>query len=540
MTWSWAAFMPHPPIIVPEVGKGREQDAGETLRGTREICEQISALNKENPPQVILVLSPHAPFIPGNLFVNTAEQARGSLARFGAPSVRMTLNTSKEALETFAAVVKTAGITATFGEQPDITQDHGTLVPLHFLAESFEGGKLPPVLIIGPSGISPHNAVKLGKALAALNGPRPWAMLASGDLSHRLKPGAPSGYNPDGAVFDQAVVDSLKEGKAQMLVDLSPAVCQNAGECGLRPALVLLSMCNEPLRVFSYEGPFGVGYCNALWSPGSGEKAREANQAADADKQRGNPAPAAKNTPTPKAQPPGQQGNIVIKMVPASGSAKAATQGGQRTFTGTFSVPTAARAPSQANKPRRPSAPPEQGQGHPYAKLARQTVAARLKGEALPDAAALDALSDDRSIWDVHQGCFVSIKNLDGSLRGCIGTFMPTQADLSAEIKANAVAAATRDPRFKPMREEELDRVRISVDVLSAPELVREGMELDPRKWGVIVTKQGRRGLLLPDLDGVDTVEQQLSIAARKGGISNLDGAEIYRFSVSRHYEGSS
>jgi AMMECR1 domain-containing protein len=112
---------------------------------------------------------------------------------------------------------------------------------------------------------------------------------------------------------------------------------------------------------------------------------------------------------------------------------------------------------------------------------------------------------------------------------------MPTQKNLGAEIMTNAVSAAVRDPRFPPLRPGELDTVNISVDVLSEPELVRPGMALDAKKYGVIVAKEGRRGLLLPDLEGVNSVEQQLAIAAQKAGIGSLDGAEVYRFTVSRY-----
>ena len=174
---------------------------------------------------------------------------------------------------------------------------------------------------------------------------------------------------------------------------------------------------------------------------------------------------------------------------------------------------------------------------HPYPALARRIIEAHLKGNPMPGSEDLQALSADSALWTSRQACFVSIKNKDGSLRGCIGTFMPTQKNLGAEITANAVSAAIHDPRFPPMRPEELDAVSISVDVLSEPELVRPGMALDAKVYGVIVVKEGQRGLLLPDLEGVASVEQQLAIAAQKAGIRNLDGAEIYRFTVSRYKE---
>lgn len=167
---------------------------------------------------------------------------------------------------------------------------------------------------------------------------------------------------------------------------------------------------------------------------------------------------------------------------------------------------------------------------HPYPALARRAVAACLVGIPLPT-------DGDEALWGTRQACFVSIKTTRGALRGCIGTILPTQPSLDREIVANAVSAATRDPRFPPMRREELDGVRFSVDVLGAPERVSDLHTLDPARWGVIVSKGMSRGVLLPDLEGVDTVEQQLDIAMRKAGIASPDGMTVERFAVQRYPE---
>lgn len=131
-------------------------------------------------------------------------------------------------------------------------------------------------------------------------------------------------------------------------------------------------------------------------------------------------------------------------------------------------------------------------------------------------------------------GCFVSI-HANGSLRGCIGTILPTKESIPAEIIRNAVSASTEDPRFDAVRGEELDSLEISVDILSEPEPVDSHDELDPKRYGVIVTSGIRRGLLLPDLDGVETVFEQLAIARRKGGIAPDEHCDIQRFTVIRY-----
>jgi len=135
-------------------------------------------------------------------------------------------------------------------------------------------------------------------------------------------------------------------------------------------------------------------------------------------------------------------------------------------------------------------------------------------------------------------GVFVSLHKR-GELRGCIGTYLPTQKNIGEEIIKNAISAATQDPRFPPVREEELKEIEISVDILSEPELINSLDDLDPRKYGVIVSKGWQKGLLLPDLEGVDTVETQLRIAQQKAGLYGLpfDQLKIYRFTVTRYKE---
>lgn len=162
-------------------------------------------------------------------------------------------------------------------------------------------------------------------------------------------------------------------------------------------------------------------------------------------------------------------------------------------------------------------------------KLARASLAHYLAtGEYLAVPDELPAGLDGRA------GVFVSLKK-DGELRGCIGTFGPTQPTVAAEIIHNAVSAGVQDPRFWPVEAHELDGLCISVDILSPPEKIAGPEELDPVKYGVIVRSGRRSGLLLPDLEGVDTVAGQLDIARQKAGIAPGENTELYRFSVTRY-----
>lgn len=144
----------------------------------------------------------------------------------------------------------------------------------------------------------------------------------------------------------------------------------------------------------------------------------------------------------------------------------------------------------------------------------------------------------DASLLGQRAACFVSIKTDEGDLRGCIGTVEPVKSTLAEELINNAISAATRDPRFLPITISELPHLRYSVDVLSPPEST--GFEeLDPKTYGLIVEddRGRRRGLLLPDLEGVESAEQQLQITMRKAGIPSGADVKLYRFQVRRYGE---
>jgi MEMO1 family protein len=139
-------------------------------------------------------------------------------------------------------------------------------------------------------------------------------------------------------------------------------------------------------------------------------------------------------------------------------------------------------------------------------------------------------------VFQEKAGAFVSLKKA-GVLRGCIGTVEAVRKDLAAEIAANAVSAAIRDPRFPAVSAEELSAIDISVDVLSPMEAVAGMDELNPKDYGVLVRSGNRSGLLLPDLEGVDSAEEQVAIARRKAGINPTEPADLYRFTVTRYKE---
>ncbi|MBA7549663.1 hypothetical protein ES705_42154 [subsurface metagenome] len=168
-----------------------------------------------------------------------------------------------------------------------------------------------------------------------------------------------------------------------------------------------------------------------------------------------------------------------------------------------------------------------------YVKLARETIENYIKqGKIITPPLGLP---EEKEMINQKAGVFVSLKK-NGNLRGCIGTFMPVQENIAQEIIKNAISAAVDDPRFSPVTASELSDLTISVDVLSPPEEISDIPELDPKKYGVIVSSGYKKGLLLPDLEGVDTAEEQVDIARRKAGIYPDEKVKLYRFEVKRYH----
>jgi AmmeMemoRadiSam system protein A len=165
---------------------------------------------------------------------------------------------------------------------------------------------------------------------------------------------------------------------------------------------------------------------------------------------------------------------------------------------------------------------------HPIVKLAREAVEGYIRQGKVLRPAELTAEMKQRA------GIFVSIKK-HGQLRGCIGTFAPTTANIAEEIVANAISSATQDPRFTPVIASELADLEYSVDVLTEPEPVAGVAQLDSKEYGVIVECGFRRGLLLPDLEGVNSVDEQIEICRAKAGIAASEPIKLYRFQVRRY-----
>ena len=432
--------------MVPEVG-------GQAITAVQNSIQAMAEMTKrivDSGAQTVVLISPHAPLDATAFVAYHAPKLYGDFANFRAPATSVEFQIDEALLDAITATAAEKDFEVVRLEHYSL--DHGSAVPLYLLDRNGWRGR---VVALGYSFLSNDDHLRFGgcikKAVDKVG--RPTAFVASGDLSHRLKPEAPAGYNPEAYRFDDEVVDAIREQQTNRIVDIDPSLRRTAGECGYRSMLVVLGATQElesASEVLSYEAPFGVGY-------------------------------------------------LVAQLTRANQSGVVASD--------------------------------ETDTGMKLPALARQAIETFVRTGKI-----ISPPDTTNELLSAHASCFVSLKTRHGDLRGCIGTIEPIKPTLAEELIANAINAATRDPRFDPVSTEELDDLRYSVDVLAAPEPA-EFEDLDPKIYGVIVEDEsGRlRGLLLPDIPGVDTVQQQVDIAARKAGIAPGEKLKLSRFRVDRY-----
>ena len=455
-----AYVLPHPPLILPEVGRGEEKKIQLTVNAYERAMKEAA----EQKPDTVIIASPHTVMYADYFHIAPGEEAEGSFARFGAEEITVAARYDTVLAKEIEMEAGEIGIEAGPVGGRNAALDHAVMIPLHFLHAHTRDFR---VVRLGISGLSPLDHYNFGKCVvrAVDTLGRRAVFIASGDLSHKLTPEGPYGFAPEGPRFDKACMKHLEEGDFLKLLRMDRALYEPAAECGLRTFWMMAgALDGQALKIkkLSYQGPFGVGY-----------------------------------------------GVVSLRVTRADV---------RRSFAERYEM-----LERRAQEERR-AAEDE------YVRLARHAIESIVrtgKNAELPQ--GLPSEMAERA------GVFVSLKK-DGELRGCIGTFAPTAKNIAEEILQNAASAALRDPRFPPVKKEELDALVYSVDVLMEPELVAGADALDVKKYGVIVEYRARKGLLLPDLAGVDTVEEQLRIARQKGGIPEDAPIRIWRFTVERHH----
>ena len=467
-----AGFMvPHPPMIVPAVGRGSEQIVTETTKSYEKVADMIAALK----PETIVLSSPHSVMYADYFHISPGNGAAGSFSNFGAGRERMEVSYDSDFVSHLCGLADEMDLQAGTLGQKDRELDHGTMVPLYFILQKYTDFKL---VRIGLSGLPMEEHYRLGMAISktAEYLGRKTVYIASGDLSHKLKDDGPYGFDPAGPEYDDKIMDVMGSADFGRLFSFDEHFLEKAAECGHRSFVMMAGAFDRKkveVQRLSHQDVTGVGYGICTFEvTGDDESRAFLDIRENEEKSRRDEAKAGEDA---------------------------------------------------------------------YVRLARLSLESYIKtGKTVKTKAALEDIAADEKDSDAllnkRAGAFVSLHK-QGQLRGCIGTILPVRSSLAQEIIENAVSAAVNDPRFLPITEDELDLIEYSVDVLGNPEPISSENELDVKRYGVIVTKGSKRGLLLPNLDGVDTIEEQLSIAKRKAGLSaNEKGCSLERFEVVRHY----
>ena len=456
-----AGFMvPHPPLIVPAVGRGGEAEIEETTKAYEKVAEEIAALK----PETIIITSPHSIMYADYFHISPRDSAKGSFISFGAPEVSFRETYDTELVEAICDLAAESDFPAgTMGER-DRQLDHGTMVPLWFIEKKYRDFKL---VRTGLSGLPLTDHYKFGQMIAKAieQTGRRTVIVASGDLSHKLQDYGPYGYAPEGPEYDKRIMDVMGRAAFGELLDFDETFCDKAAECGHRSFVIMAGAMDGrkvDAKVLSHQDVTGVGYGIGTFYPGEADEERRFLDSYMAELR--------KKTEVMRASE------------------------------------------------------------DPYVSLARQSLENYIRTgrkisvpEGLPE-----------EMLDTQAGAFVSIHKF-GKLRGCIGTIEGVRDSVAEEIINNAISASTEDPRFSPITEDELKWLEINVDVLGEAEYIYSMDQLDVKRYGVIVSKGYRRGLLLPDLDGVDTPEQQVAIAKQKAGIRPDEEVKLQRSEVIRH-----
>lgn len=258
---------PHPPILIPEIGERQTDRVKATTASLVALGQELDSAQ----PETILLVSPHGPVLHGSMGIFTGNRSSGDFARWGVEGLGFVYDNDMELVKAILQETEGAGIPLRPIADEGYTLDWGVLVPLYFLGRHMEGIRLVPLTYSWRS-LSDHLAFGNAIQRAAQRIDRRAAFVASGDLSHRLKPGAPAGFDPMGKVFDHKLVEALKSWDIEAILNMDPDMVARAGECGLRSITILMgALQGLPVgpKVLSYEGPFGVGYLVASFGVGA-------------------------------------------------------------------------------------------------------------------------------------------------------------------------------------------------------------------------------------------------------------------------------
>jgi len=453
-------IVPHPPLIIPEIGGGKQIKIEKTVKAYDVIARKIKAIK----PETIIITTPHSIMYSDYIHISPGQGAKGDFREFGYENVKLEAKYDTEFVNMLSELAIECGMPAGVMGEKKKSLDHGTMIPLYFINKYLSDYKIVRIGISGLSFIEHYNFGKcIAEAADSLN--RKVVIIASGDLSHMLKDEGPYGYTEEGPIFDKEVTSAMADGDFMRFLTCDEEFCEIAAECGLRSFIIMTGALDGKAvkpELLSYEGPFGVGYAVASFEvTGEDDNRHFGKVYNDVENERLN----------------------LIK----------------------------------SNEDE-------------FVSLARKSLESYIAINEKVDRSK-DIPSD---MTKNKAGVFVSLY-MNGQLRGCIGTISPTTDSIADEIIQNAISAGLEDPRFNPVSKNELNKIVYSVDVLGEAEPINSMEELDPQRYGVIVSKGRKRGLLLPNLEGINTPKEQVSIALKKAGIGQMDNYKMERFEVVRH-----
>lgn len=468
-------FLPHPPIALPELQRGQGFKIEETLKGYEAIAGKVHHIR----PETIIYITPHGNSFNNGVCLLDSEVVHGDLGQFGHEEIKKSKTIDRELTWQIQDKFDEAGILSVLMNehvakqyQVHDTIDHGVLVPMFFIDNVYDSYEL---VHITPSGQDLLTHYKMGVLIGEVlsENTKRVLVVCSGDLSHALKDDGPYNYDPFGPEFDAMVVEAVKMKDPLPLLELSSSKERHAAQCGLRSFLMGFGMMD------------GHDYASEVMS---------------------------------------YEGPFGVGYM-----------------TGYLANDFLSKQPSllkQLESKKEAAYFAKLEKEDDYVKLARRAIETyvryhkKTKSDECPTFMSEEVYSE---LMATKAGAFVSIHK-NGQLRGCIGTTESTADSLFDEIVYCGISACSTDPRFNPVSEDELTSLEIKVDRLYPPEEIFDLDELDVKKYGVIVEQDRKRGLLLPNLDGVDTIEQQVSIVKQKAGIYEDTDLKYYRFEVERHY----
>lgn len=476
-------FVPHPPIIMNEIGGRDVNNVAETIEAYHKVARLIAV----DQPDTIIFITPHGMSFENGTSLYDDMKLRGDFEMFGSPEIEFHKNVNQELTKRIEASLEQEEITSIL-VTPDIAKqynrtlklDHGVMVPMYFIDQYYQNYD---IVSVTPGNTSLIENYRIGMLLRMhTDSSSSCVLVCSGDLSHALKNSGPYAFHKNGPQFDQVVREAVINHEVEKLLTLPEDFVENAAQCGLRSFLMgfgALDGYEYTSELYSYEGPFGVGYMLARLTP------------------------LARSESFFEKYETNRKGKYFSRLSEE-----------------TLYVTLARKTISHYLNTRRTIKAEE------FKQYVLATDIYHYTAEEIDT--FIDALESQK------KGCFVSIHK-NNHLRGCMGTIEPALSDLYDEITYNAIIASTEDPRFNEIDFSELEDLEISVDVLMPIEAVTDFNAFDVKRYGMIVEKGRKRGLLLPNLDGIDDVETQYRICLEKAGIYIDQEVKLYRFEVIRH-----